>query len=243
MIMVEVNYILALLTAGISLAMGTISFYLGWKQREKVHLVFGLMALCLFVFIVLPPAGFLSSNKPPYPLEFLLKRIFSYSYYALFPWFVFEYTNQLKKRFPWAISLYVFVCYWIMVFSSPSIPTPILTIAPLMGFAAILVYGIISGIRQYKNENRKKARWFLIAISFYGVLFVLTAINFLELKSIVDFLGPQYFVSIHMHALLFVWVIGTQIVDEVLTKHRFEKVLLECDKRWQSLMKHAPVLI
>lgn len=237
------NYILALLTAGISLAMGTISVYLGWKQREKANLIFGMMALCLFFFILLPPVGFISNNQPPYGIEILLKRIFIYGYYILFPWFIFKYTNQSKKYFPWAISLYVFVCYWIMAFSSPGIPTPILMIAPILGFAAILTYGIISGFSQYKNQNRKKAQWFLSAISFFGILFVFTAIDLLEIKSLFDFIDPQYFVSIHMHAVLFVWIIGTQVVDEVITKHRLEKVLAENNKRWQSLMQYAPVLI
>jgi formate hydrogenlyase transcriptional activator len=241
--MVELNYIIALLTAGISLAMGTISFYLGWKQREKANLIFGLMALSLAIFIMLPPVGFISNHQPPHPIEVIVKRIFSYGYYALFPWFIFEYTNQRKKIIPLIISLYVFACYWIMVFASPGVPTPILMIPPLVAFAFILAYGIVSGIRQYQNQNKKKAQWFLVAISFFGILFIFTTINLLEIKPLIDFVGPQYIVSIHMHALIFVWVIGTQVIDEVITKHRLEKALNDRDKRWQSFMQFAPMIV
>jgi formate hydrogenlyase transcriptional activator len=241
--MVELNYIMALLTAGISLAMGTISFYLGWKQREKANLIFGLMALSLAIFIMMPPVGFISNHQPPYPIEVIVKRIFSYGYYALFPWFIFEYTNQRKKIIPLIISLYVFACYWIMVFASPGVPTPILMIPPLVAFAFILAYGIVSGIRQYQNQNKKKAQWFLVAISFFGILFIFTTISLLEIKPLIDFVGPQYMVSIHMHALIFVWVIGTQVIDEVITKHRLEKALNDRDKRWQSFMQFAPMIV
>jgi hypothetical protein len=60
--------VIALITAGLSLAMGSVSLISGLsKDGEKVDLVFGIMCLSLFIFFITPPIGFVWLDKAPYP--------------------------------------------------------------------------------------------------------------------------------------------------------------------------------
>jgi hypothetical protein len=226
--------ILASITAGICLSMGTISFYLGWKQKDKSYLVFGLMAIFLFLFINMPPHGFIIKEQIPYTIEIKLKRIFIYSYYALFPWFIFWKTAQTKKLFPVIISLYVLACYWFMVFAIGSINMRALLTPPIIAFAAILAYGIHAGIRQFKTNEKRKAIWFMVALSSFGILFVITAGGLLDIKYISDLISPSLIMPIHLHAIFFIGLMGAQIVDEVISKYQLEKVLQVSNSRWQA---------
>lgn len=112
--MVQVYLIIALLTAGISLAMGSVSFFLGLKNQNKTDLIFGAMGLSLFLFLVLPPVGFIILDQSPYPFEILFKRVFIFGYYGLMPWFIYYYTGRSNKKPPIAISLGVLSVYIIM---------------------------------------------------------------------------------------------------------------------------------
>jgi hypothetical protein len=81
--------ILAMLTAGIALAMGVVSIFIGLhKDGEKVDLIFGILGLFLFIHFILPPAGFVVLDKAPYSMDVILKRLFNFLYAGLFPWFV-----------------------------------------------------------------------------------------------------------------------------------------------------------
>jgi formate hydrogenlyase transcriptional activator len=239
----DVNQIIALITAGVSLSMAAVSFYLGRKLGGKTYLVFSAMVFCLFLFIILPPVGFISNQQPPFGGEILFKRIFIYSYYALFPWFIYRYLQQKNAWVPWAITVYVAACYGVMLFSTPAIPAPVFMIPPLLAFAAILVYGLIAGVRQYHHQDKQKVRWFLIALVFFGVLFLQTAFQLLEIGSLMNWANPDFFISIHMHSLVFVWMMGMQMVNEVAEKYQLEKALQVHHKRWQSLMRFAPAFV
>ena len=90
--------IIALITAGVSLATGLINLFTGLhKDAEKVDLVFGIMCLCMFIRFLIPPIGFILQDKAPYPLQIDIKRVFNSAFNGLFPWFVILYTGYRKK--------------------------------------------------------------------------------------------------------------------------------------------------
>src|SRR5688572_5718424 len=111
--------VIAILTAGVSLTMGIYSLmnYLN-KGREKVNLVFGLLCLSVVTFILLPPVGFILSDNAPYPFSTKIKRIFSLSFIAFFPWFITLYTGYKKKHLQSIVTVSIVSCYLVMVLTT-----------------------------------------------------------------------------------------------------------------------------
>jgi hypothetical protein len=84
-----VYFKIALITAGIALAMGLVSLFTGLhKDGDKVDLIFGIMCICMFIHFTLPPAGFVVIDKAPYPLQIIMKRTFNFLYGGFFSWFI-----------------------------------------------------------------------------------------------------------------------------------------------------------
>ena len=99
--MESVNVLIALITAGVSLAMGLIYLFTGLhKDADKADLIFGMMCISVFIFFILPPAGFIIIDKAPYPAQIIIKRLFNFLNGALFPWFIYLYSGYGRKRIP-----------------------------------------------------------------------------------------------------------------------------------------------
>lgn len=237
--MKDLFFLLALLTAGISLSMGTICFAVGLKRKDKTNLIFGIMSFCLFLFVLLPPVGFITGDQIPYPLVLIIKRIFIFAYYLLFPWFLFFYTNRKDGRAPLLISIAVVTCFVLMAMSVEIDAKPAWRLLAVILFHTIAFYGIYTGIRQYKNQNKKKGSWLLLVMGVFTILSLITANNELS-----DYLGTTTISSsIHLHALFVVFIMGLQLVFEILEKHRLEKVVSSHTDRMQAFMKNVPLFI
>jgi formate hydrogenlyase transcriptional activator len=236
--MQESMIVLALLSAGLSLAMGAISFYIGWREKDNTNLFFGFMALCLVVFVIIPPIGFIQPTDPEYHL---LKRFFIFSYYLLLPWFIISYTRLNKPIYAFLIDGWVVFTFVVLIISKSASQPSYWTSMALIGFGANLMLGIVSGIRQYRLVDRTKAVWLLTAMAFYAILFLYTVQQQTELRHSEDvaFANP----AMHIHALFLIFIMGLGITVEVLEKYRLEKALQASRKHWQSFMDHAPILV
>ncbi len=241
--MEELYYVLAYLTAGVSISMGSVSFYTGLKTQNKADLIFGIMGLCLFAFLLLPPAGFILFDHAPYSAEILVKRLFIFAYYTLFPWFIKFYTGKENNKIPLLISVYVATVYGIMSFAIVKDGWLVWPWAAEFGFGFIALYGIVSGISKYRTEEKAKAKWFILAMGIYGFLFLLMVGNQLTGGFISKTMGMEMFFPIHFHSLLLMLIIGLRLVADVLEKYQLEKMVKARDKRWQTFMHHAPVFV
>lgn len=223
--------------------MGTVSLFLGIKNKDKTDLIFGVMALGLFVFLLMPPLGFISNtDQPPYSSEILIKRLFNFSYYGLMPWFIFYYTQGKNKIVPWLISLLTLVTYVMMATAGASEKIPLWIWLALLVFGAIFVYGLVASLRLLRH-GKAKAIWLLIAFSFFGLLLVLTTLNQLTPDFFQRLFGLHFFFSIHLHALLLVFVMGFRMVVQINESFRLERIVKAKDKKWQSLMHFAPLFV
>ncbi len=228
---------LGLVTAGVSLAMGFVSLFIGAQQKDNAHLLLGLMALSSFLFIVLPPVGFIIQSSVTSSL--LVKRGFIFLYYGLFPWFILFYTNYSKKNWALFISSLVLVTFGLMVFSSPNLPD--WSFLALCVFGLILLFGILAGWHQHKTDMTK-ARWLFAALSVFALLFIVTVLNQTSETILENVFGVKIFFSIHIHMLMFMLILGVQIVYELKKKKKLEAVLEKRTARWQSFMQHAQVV-
>jgi PAS domain S-box-containing protein len=234
---------LALLTTGVALAMGYISLFIGVKRNNKTQLIFGVMGLCLVIFFLIPPTGFILHDHAPYPTNILVKRIFIFAYYALVPWFIWSYTGYKSKIIPYLISVESVFTYIVMITEADDLTKPIWSKISVVAFGAIFIYGLLAGIWQYRNRNPQKAVWLITSILIYGVLFLATTINQLTDNFFGLQLGMKLFFPIHFHSILFMMIMGLEVVAEVLEKNKLERKLKSQDKRWHSFMQHAALLV
>jgi PAS domain S-box-containing protein len=199
------------------------------------------MGLSLFIFFLIPPVGFILADHPPYPSALLVKRIFIYSYYALIPWFVLHYTGYGKKTIPLLINGWIVLSYIVMLLTTVDKPKPIWSLFSVVAFGLIFIYGITAGIWQYKNDGKTNAKWFLIAMSCFGALFLVATLNQLGLME--RLFNLKLFFPMHLHALLFMPIVGLRIVAMVFEREDLERKLKARDRRWQSFMLNAPVVV
>ena len=94
----------AYLTDGVSRSARAVSFFMELQKQDKADLIFGVMGLSLFVFLLLPTAGFTQSDHAPYSIENIVKRIFIFAGIGLFPWLMQVYTRKVNNRIPFLIS-------------------------------------------------------------------------------------------------------------------------------------------
>src|SRR6187551_2851366 len=100
--MEEVYLIIALVTSGAALITGLNSFFTGLqKQGNRLDLIFGVQCLLLFIFLIFPPIGFILDDSIQ-PDLLAIKRIFIWSYYGLFPFFLESYSGYRNRWVRWA---------------------------------------------------------------------------------------------------------------------------------------------
>jgi PAS domain S-box-containing protein len=85
--------------------------------------------------------------------------------------------------------------------------------------------------------------WLITSILIYGVLFLATTINQLTDNFFGLQLGMKLFFPIHLHSILFMMIMGLEVVAEVLEKNKLERKLKSQDKRWHSFMQHAALIV
>lgn len=233
-------FILAILCAGVSLSMGTLSFAVGLKNKDKTFLSFGIMSLSLFLFLVVPPSGFIVNDGAPYPFTLIFKRIFIFSYYITFPWFIFFYTGRNKSLAPLLITLATLICFTTMATSPVLYSKFVWRCLASIIFVATSLYGIHSGIQQYRSVNKAKATWFLFAMIPFFMLSTFTAIN--EFGD--NILSAEVVnIPIHLHALLLIFIMGLHLVFDVLEKYNLEKAINTHDRRIQAFLLNVPLFI
>ncbi|HEY6977524.1 MAG TPA: sigma 54-interacting transcriptional regulator [Chitinophagaceae bacterium] len=236
--------IIALLTAGVSLATGLINLFTGLhKDGDKVDLVFGVMCLWMFIFFLIPPIGFILEDKAPYPLQVDIKRLFNNTFNGLFPWFIILYTGYRKKMIAYIISALVILYYGIMVFTKTDSQKPVWVYLVLLALVMNMVFGFFAGFSQIRNGERKKGRWLIFAMGFFAFFCILTLINQLGNNYFGRIFGTKLFFPINLFPLSFMVIMGIRLRENTFEKYRLEKILRLRDMRWDLLLQNMQLII
>src|SRR4051794_5554467 len=124
--MESVYYDISLVTAGISLSMGLIMLGIGMRRAmSRTELTFGLLGILLSLFIVIPPVGFITAPITSGSELVLFKRIFIFGYYIVFPWFLYYFSGRPGWKGPLAISMFVFLSYFMLFVDVNVLPSPL----------------------------------------------------------------------------------------------------------------------
>ena len=232
-----------LVTAGVSLAMGSIYLFLALQKSESSYLYFGLMGLALAFFFLAPPMGFILHDAPPYPNEILIKRVFIFTYYALTPWFILRYSGYPRKWLAYATTITAIVCYALMYVTTGPAAKPVWAMISLVAFGCTLLLGALAARWQFTSGQQKRSYSLAVVMMVYGVLFVLTAINQLMPggRSVIP--NMQLFFPMHLNALLFMLIMGQRLASGLLEKSSVEQNLRVSEGKWHSFMQHASLMI
>ncbi len=234
----------ALVTAGISLSMGFVSLRIGLSvPGKKSDLTLSVLAILLAAFILFPPIGFITSDTAANFAIVHLKRVFIFAYYSVLPWFFFNYSKRPGKSWPIAISLFSGGSYFVMLFTEAPVLRPLWTYFAFVLFAITLIYGVLAISWTLKSGERKAARWLILAMSFYGLLFLATTMYFVLSLFEIRIFGLSRFFPMHLHTLAFMPIMGASVIDSVLEKFQLEKKLEMKEREWQSLINTSPLII
>ncbi len=238
-------YAISLITAGICLSMGGISFAICWKQyADRTNFYFGVVCLSMVAFILIPPVGFITVDVPAYLNLLVFKRIFIFAYYAIFPWFLYYYSERPGKRFPQIITVFVSLSYFVMFYSNSSLPRPLWTYFAMVLYGLNFFYGIQVAIWMYRRGDRSEARWLTVAVSIYGILWGMAVTNHIFLSMYGENLfGMKRFFPMHLHALVFVLIMGLRLKSNATRKLQLERVVVAQNQRWQSLIHASPLFV
>jgi len=236
--------IIALLTAGGSLVTGLINLFTGLhKDAEKVDVVFGVMGISLFIFFMIPPIGFITVDKAPYPLNIDIKRLFLWAHYALLPWFIELYTGHKKRPFPIVTGSLLFISYIVMFFTVADSAKPGWVMIVVIALGIILYYGLIAAIKQIKSGRRTEGLWLLLSMIIYGVLYGLGVFNQLGTNYSGKMVETKIFFPFHFNLIAFMILMSMRLRANTFEKYRLEKILRWRDKRWDSLVQNMRLII
>jgi PAS domain S-box-containing protein len=236
--------ILAMLTAGVSLAGGLLNLVSGLhKDGEKTDLMFGILALCVFTYLMLPPAGFILIDQAPYPAGIIIKRLFIYTYYLLLPWFLKQYTGYKKRGIPIAIDVLLIISLLTMATAKVDSMKPWWLLIVLIPICLILYYGLVASVWQMKRGSRARAKWLFYAMIIYAMLLLPTVVNQLGNNYFGKILGTKVFFPFHLHLFAFVLIMSLRLRENIFEKYRLEKILRWRDLRWNSLVQNMHLLL
>jgi len=240
----NVFLIIAILTAGVSLATGLISLFTALDKRdEKTDLVFGILALSIFIFLMMPPLGFVLVDKAPYPASLEVKRLFIFLYYILLPWFFELYTGHKNRILALTISSLFIGAYVAMLFAGEYKIKPLWYFIVLVAWWLIFICGVQASVRQMKSTRRKRGRWLLSAVVIYGLLLSVGTFDQLSGNMIGKLIGTNTFFPFHLHVLAFLVIMGIRLRGNMIDKYKLEQLLHWKDLRWNTLVQNMQLII
>ncbi len=235
---------IALITAGVALFAGLVSFFIGLhKDGEKTDLIFGILCVAVFIFFLSPPLGFIMADKAPYTFEIIIKRIFNFSFFGLFPWFVFFYTGYKKKFLPILIDSLNVLTYFLMVFAGKDTHTPIWVYTALAAIGLSVVHGFIALRYQFRYGEKINAKWFQASMIIYLLLFVVSTIYQSNVEYFFSIFHRKIFFPINLFPLSFIVIMGVRLRTNFLEKYKLARLLSVKNVQWDSLLQNLQQVI
>jgi formate hydrogenlyase transcriptional activator len=234
----------ALLTAGVALFAGLVSLFTGiHKDGEKTDLIFGILCIAIFIYFLSPPIGFIVADKAPYSLEIIIKRIFNFTFFSVFPWFVFYYTGYKKKILPFIIDSLNILAYVLMLFAKKDTHAPIWVFMALAVIGLSIVHGFIAVRHQLKVGEKSGAKWFQASMFIYLLLFVVSTIYQTNIEYFIGIFHRKIFFPINLFPLSFIVIMGVRLRTNFLEKYKLEKLLSLKNVQWDSLLQNLQLVI
>ena len=237
-------FIIALITAGVALATGLNSLFVGIsKESNRADLIFGIQCLILFTFLAFPPTGFIFNDTPPYPALLDIKRVFIWVYYGSFPLFLERYSGYKNRYLRNMIFISSILSYPVYLSTAADAVHPLWRLLVLIPLGLIGVYGFLSAYYQIRNGNRQEGTWLRFAMIVYSILYFLAAVFNIGGTQMEKLLGIRQFFSFHFNPLAFMLIMSIRLRKNTIEKYKLERLLRLENKRWERLMHNVQLLV
>jgi len=117
------------------------------------------------------------------------------------------------------------------------------TWAVVLALTLNVCYGYYSGFAQLRLDEKNKAKWFIAAMHFFALFYLLTVTNQLTNNDFGNILGTKLFFPINLFPVSFIVIIGIRLRANSLEKYKLEKLLRLQDVRWDWLVQNMQLLI
>ncbi|MEX6689500.1 sigma 54-interacting transcriptional regulator [Danxiaibacter flavus] len=233
----------AFITAGAALIAGLINLFVGMhKDGEKIDVLFGILALLVLLFIVVPPAGFITKVQAPYPFSFYVKCSFLWAHYLLLPWFISYYSNYHRKKLSLVINGLLAVAFVLMVSTEQRNDSPNWIWFMLVPLTLIWAQGMLAARHQKKQGKSKEAKWLFTAMLIYGLL-LFAGVLYQTNQDQQQTGGIRIFFPFNLNLLTFVCIISFRLRNKLFEKYHIIKKLNQEQTQWNSLLNAAQLLI
>lgn len=213
------------------------------KTLNPTYLCLAAMGISMTLFILIPPTGFLTNEVASYVNLLHVKRMFIFGYYAVFPWFLYYFSERPGKKFPQFISLFVALSYFLMFFTTSTLPRPLWTYFAIGVFGLNFSYGVMAARWLHRKGDQNEARWLSMAMIIFGMLFLLASLNHILLSfTNTNLFGLTRFFPMHLHSLAFMLIMGLRLQSIARNKSKLELQVNRQDHRWHSLIHNSPVI-
>jgi formate hydrogenlyase transcriptional activator len=212
-----------------------LSLLLAVGGNARTDLVFSMLGLAVILFFIMPPAGYESVTGSGEQAAIISRRICLLAYCLSGPWFLKRTTFPRKTI--WTYSFFVVATTSILIFLFE--PIIIWRIVSLVSVTGIVVLGSRALVWQYRRTaESRRARLIVCALSIYQLVFLLMLLLYQTniLPAIPT--APANFFS-----LVFVMTIAVMLAVSVVERNRLSKVHQVNEKRLQSVMQNAPVMV
>jgi formate hydrogenlyase transcriptional activator len=236
--------IIAMLISGSSFSLGLISLFFGFQDKNhKEYIIFGIMSLCLTIFFLAPPLGFIIDDHAPYSLAIIVKRIFIYTYYILIPLFLIYYSGYKSKKVFYLTTGLAIIGYITMALTQDDSWTPVHFIVSMLVFGVITIFGFHVGFWQLRHGNKRSAYYLLITMMVFAALFTFLMIHQFIYQFDFPFADGKLFLPFHLNTVFFLIIIALQLYEKLFMKIKLEKLLNIRYDHWNAFMQKAPLIV
>lgn len=242
--MINLYQDIGLFIAGISLPLGLISLFFGFQDKnQKEYIVFGIMCLCLTIFFLASPMGFIIVDQAPYSLAIIVKRIFIYGYYTLIPLFLIYYSGYKSKKVFYLTAVLAIIGYITMALTRNDSWTPLHFSLNMVTFGVITIFGFHVGFWQLRHGNKRSAYYLLITMMVFAALFAFLMIHQFIYQFDFPFADGKLFLPFHLNTVFFLIIIALQLYEKLFMKIKLEKLLNMKYDHWNTFMQKAPLIV
>lgn len=234
------NY-LFIFCSGFTFAVGGLNLVIGLSNlKDRSYLYFGLLSLFASLFLFSQISSI--SDLIFAGFSDVTSIFWAASFYALFVWFIGEYTEFKKAKIQVAITIVLGIDVILYFLVKSSIITPqFWELVAHITILSISIYGIVAGVKGTMKINRLwKMIYFLMMVG----LFFLTIIVGLHLAfGIQVILDPEGFVSLDFFPVFFSILIGSKMSHDVVLSYQLDSTLKQKEREWSRLMETINLII
>jgi formate hydrogenlyase transcriptional activator len=161
----------------------------------------------------------------------------------MFPWLIACYTGYKKKALPIVMDILTVIAYFFMFINTSDSMSPFWLDVLLIPLGLILVHSGLAIRFQYRSGERVKANWLVLIMIIYLILYIPTLGNQLSHNYFGKLLHAKFFYPINLFAITFIFLMGIRLRSHTIQKIRLERLLINRNLRWDSIMKNMQVFI